>query len=759
MNHSKPRACGLLLLLAAACDDGEAPYEAPSPDTYPPVVLAVPEVAQLELREFKKGVMEREHIAKPYGIVGNLERTEIEFGMASAETVVTVVGGEDGPLRTIDLTQPPETVLHGYGKHAGSEEVHRRQRYVDSSGVHGTRVGVYRNDGGHGHTNAWYYVMAASDFQNYVTELEEWDWQGGNQDLSRFQTSAWPFVPSLVKTRLPYMTIASITPAAFDRSGPMKVEFERTDAVSPTAQVPDCVRVKVTPHGAGVPPHLVYLHEGLGLVEVVLDWEVDPDAAPGHEVVARDGFALTQPKALPPRDERTYPYPVQGYWSGIYEDPPGKTFISANGKPWLTTLALRPGTHERPHSGMLTITGDYFNPMVGKVAVAGVYFSSNCMLLTELGHADSLWVRACLGDEGLVGEHSWAGLESSDVAADPLHPAVATLPSEDDWTLQEGTAESQSQLEQFGTLPQGPGISCQVATAHSCGGENCCTSIFSPGGQVRLGAGGEPTDADYSPEASSEEAPEHPEHVGAFYLDKYPVTVGRFQAFVNAWSEGWRPSYGSGAHPRIEGTGWQNWWFELRSEACADNWNSDEPSEIVGCVQWHDAFAFCIWDGGRLPTEAEWEFAAAGGSENRLYPWGDEAPSFDSRWQEQGASRFPLVGQDPEHAGRYGHQDLVGVSWEWVLDAYAPGSYAGRVGCSDCANLKPADEAKVLRGGTIDGQSETFRVEHGARFIHGLDSAPGRSAYRAAMTGYMDEELVGFRCARDVAPQIAGGTK
>jgi formylglycine-generating enzyme required for sulfatase activity len=99
---------------------------------------------------------------------------------------------------------------------------------------------------------------------------------------------------------------------------------------------------------------------------------------------------------------------------------------------------------------------------------------------------------------------------------------------------------------------------------------------------------------------------------------------------------------------------------------------------------------------------------------------------------------------------------MVGLSWEWVLDSYVPGAYENRIACDDCATLQPQVEARVLRGGTADAQSTEFRLEHSARFALGLDASPGRSAYRAALTSWVEEEVVSFRCARDVSPSGSG---
>ena len=187
------------------------------------------------------------------------------------------------------------------------------------------------------------------------------------------------------------------------------------------------------------------------------------------------------------------------------------------------------------------------------------------------------------------------------------------------------------------------------------GTESCCTSLevtggtyyrtydttFDMNGNAILGVDGGPTgEAD-------------PATVSGFRLDKYLVTVGRFRQFVSAWNAGWTPSAGSGKHTHLNGgNGLSATGGGLRAglghggqpQHCADErqplgrmrsipasatWTASAASQEnlpINCVNWWESYAFCIWDGGFLPSEAEWEYAAAGGSQQREYPWGSAAP-------------------------------------------------------------------------------------------------------------------------------------
>jgi formylglycine-generating enzyme required for sulfatase activity len=154
-------------------------------------------------------------------------------------------------------------------------------------------------------------------------------------------------------------------------------------------------------------------------------------------------------------------------------------------------------------------------------------------------------------------------------------------------------------------------------------------------------------------------------------------------------------------------------------------------------LTWFEAFAFCAWDGGRLPTEAEWEFAAAGGRRNRPYPWGEDPAVIESVERGAGAP----VGANPRARGYFGHDDLASGVDEWVLDWFSPDFYveAGR-SCFDCANLEGTN-ARVVRG----GEDSDCCVDLGTEF---------RSAARNYAGAGVTPPPNGARCARDVTEEM-----
>ncbi len=293
-----------------------------------------------------------------------------------------------------------------------------------------------------------------------------------------------------------------------------------------------------------------------------------------------------------------------------------------------------------------------------------------------------------------------------------------------------------------------------------CNGESCCTSLVVPGGMFPMGRGTEtcagcvdgcpPLPVNLSCTVNgAAEVPEHPATVGSYILDKYEVTVGRFRVFVEAYDTWVKPGAGDGSHPMIAGSGWQAEWnagdeLPINRETLVSNVACDStyqtwtaaPGEHatypMNCVNWYVAFAFCIWDGGRLPTEAEWGYAAAGGDENRLYPWGNDiAEPMPANYSRTDSSPFVDVGSYPAGNGRWGHADLAGSMWELTLDTHARDWYTTtQFGCSDCANLTPL-AYRVIRGGFFDNGAEILRAA--TRYYY----VPAR--YQSPM---------GWRCAR-----------
>jgi formylglycine-generating enzyme len=166
-------------------------------------------------------------------------------------------------------------------------------------------------------------------------------------------------------------------------------------------------------------------------------------------------------------------------------------------------------------------------------------------------------------------------------------------------------------------------------------------------------------------------------------------------------------------------------------------------------VTWQEAYAFCIWDGGFLPSDAEWGYAAAGGSEQREYPWGAADPGSASEYAiyfclypggarsdgGQGlctgtVANIAPVGTAQLGAGRWNQLDLAGNLTEYALDWYTR-AYVDP--CADCAALA-ATGGRVVRGGNFGEDDDEQALLSTGRGSNG--NLPGRDG------GF------GFRCAR-----------
>ncbi len=263
--------------------------------------------------------------------------------------------------------------------------------------------------------------------------------------------------------------------------------------------------------------------------------------------------------------------------------------------------------------------------------------------------------------------------------------------------------------------------------AGGSGSESCCTSLEVEGGTYYR---------TYTNSGSGPTGEADPATVSTFRLDKYVVTVGRFRQFVSAWNggAGWTPPAGSGKHTHLNGGaglnanggGYEPGWVTSDNSNIAltdTNLNCSGPSQgaatwtttagsqenlPINCLNWWELYAFCIWDGGFLPSEAEWEYAAAGGSQQREYPWGATEPGtanqyaiYGCYYPDQsgtcsitGVTNIAPVGTATLGAGLWGQLDLDGELWEWTLDSYAT-SYVDP--CTDCAHVT-VTSGRMARG-------------------------------------------------------------
>lgn len=227
-------------------------------------------------------------------------------------------------------------------------------------------------------------------------------------------------------------------------------------------------------------------------------------------------------------------------------------------------------------------------------------------------------------------------------------------------------------------------------------------------------------------ELFTSESPRRLVTLGSFYLDRHEVTNARFRRFLERHHE-WRRG-------RIPAS--------LHNGDYLKHWDGDEFPQGKGDhpvvnVTWHAAVAFCRAEGKRLPTEAEWEYAARGGLKGGAFPWGDEMP--DATRANFHASNIGGTSAVGSYAANgYGLFDMAGNVWEFVADEwgpYAPGAASNPVAGRDLFSAGEAylrvSTRRVIRGGSYGGAPVNLRVAY-------RDSHPPEGA----------RDFVGFRCAK-----------
>jgi sulfatase modifying factor 1 len=284
-------------------------------------------------------------------------------------------------------------------------------------------------------------------------------------------------------------------------------------------------------------------------------------------------------------------------------------------------------------------------------------------------------------------------------------------------------------------------------------GESDNGMVRLPGGEFLMGTS-EPIGY-----AADGEMPARRVRVKAVLVDATAVSNRRFAAFVQATgyrTEAERFDWSfvfawllPDDFPPTRGVAQAPWWRQVPG-AC---WQQPEGphSDLAGReehpvvhVSWHDALEFCAWAGKRLPTEAEWEYAARGGLDGQRYPWGNELtpggvhrcnvwqgsfPASNSR--EDGF--YATAPVDSFAPNGYGLYNATGNAWEWCADWFSPTWHLR--GTRDNPAGPLGGTAKVMKGGSyLCHESYCFRYRIAARSPNTPDSSTGN---------------LGFRCVRD----------
>jgi formylglycine-generating enzyme required for sulfatase activity len=239
-------------------------------------------------------------------------------------------------------------------------------------------------------------------------------------------------------------------------------------------------------------------------------------------------------------------------------------------------------------------------------------------------------------------------------------------------------------------------------------GQTGITLVYVPGGEFWMGS------PDSDPDAYGDEKPLHQVHLDSYWIGQTEVTNAQYRLFIQAGGYNTR-AYWSDA-------GWS--WRTSNGVTQPAYWNdpawNGDAYPVVG-VSWYQAEAYASWAGARLPTEAQWEYAARGGPLSRGYKYAGSNYVDEVAWYSinSGGRTHPVGGKK---ANELGLCDMSGNVWEWVADWWDAGYYA----LSPWPNPSgPASgEYKVLRGGSwyysrvVARCAYRYRVNPGDRYVN-----------------------------------------
>jgi formylglycine-generating enzyme len=335
-------------------------------------------------------------------------------------------------------------------------------------------------------------------------------------------------------------------------------------------------------------------------------------------------------------------------------------------------------------------------------------------------------------------------------------------------------------------LPKSVPAGCALVIALAFGASGVAVAVHpdgkTPPGMVWI-AGGEFTMGSDGDFARADEQPPHRVRLDGLWIDATAVSNGEFRRFVEATGHvttaeqapaleeimaqlppGSAPPpaamlvpaslvFGLPAAGAPGGWEWREGadWRQPTGPGSSIAGKDDHP---VVHVSWFDATAYCRWAGKRLPTEAEWEYAARGGLEEKTYVWGSEHAHANT-WQ----GHFPVIntGEDGYlttspvgsfEPNGYGLYDMAGNVWEWVHDWYRPDTYARRAGQDPAVNPEGPESS-------LDPNQPTVpkRVSRGGSFLcHESYCAGYRPSARTRASPDTSLSHTGFRCAASTVP-------